>query len=182
MGRRPQAVLIGVIARSHVLRTTSGTSPRNIQAPIASLNLVPFRRWGHDLVDRMAHLPSMAAVAVSAVFTVVGFRLDGGQPGLVLGVLLVFGALLAAAMVRPVGLWTVVPAPPLLYAGLVVAVAALRGKSLGELAIAAAPPVARAFPQLAVAVGVGLLVAVVRLGGSWRRSRSSSTARADAVG
>ncbi|WP_158840648.1 polysaccharide deacetylase family protein [Saccharothrix deserti] len=112
----------------------------------------------------MAHLPSMAAVGVSAVFTGVGIWLDGEQPGVVLGVLMVFGALLAAAMVRPVGLWTVVPAPPLLYAGLVVAVAALRGKSLGELTILVAPPVVRAFPHLVVAVGVGLLVAGVRLG------------------
>ncbi|ONI87330.1 hypothetical protein ALI22I_23190 [Saccharothrix sp. ALI-22-I] len=124
----------------------------------------------------------MAAVAVSAVFTSVGIWLDGEQPGVVLGVLMVFGALLAAAMVRPVGLWTVVPAPPLLYAGLVVAVAALQGKSLGELTILVAPPVVRAFPHLAVAVGVGLLVALARLGGLWWRSRSSSTGRGDAVG
>lgn len=130
----------------------------------------------------MAHLPTMAAVAVSAVFTAAGIWLDGEQPGWVLGVLMVFGALLAASMVRPVGLLTVVPAPPLLYAGLVVVVAALRGKSLGELTILVAPPVVRAFPHLLAAVCAGLLVAAARLGGTWWRSRSSSTSRGDAVG
>ena len=134
------------------------------------------------MVDRMAHLPSMAALAVSAIFTVVGTWLDGGEIGLLLGVMMVLGAALAAAMVRPVGLWTVVPAPPLLYAGLVVGVAALRGKSSGELTVLAAPSVVRAFPHLAVAVGVGLSVAAVRVGGSWWRSRSSSTARGGAAG
>ncbi|WP_051771929.1 DUF6542 domain-containing protein [Saccharothrix sp. NRRL B-16314] len=121
----------------------------------------------------MAHLPSLAALAVSAVFTAVAHRLDGGQPGLVFGVLVVSGALLAAAMVRPIGWWTVVPAPPLLYAGLVAGVAALQGKSLGELTILVAPPVVRAFPHLAVGVGVGLLVVAARLGGTWWGNRSS---------
>lgn len=130
----------------------------------------------------MAQLPSMAAVAVSAIFTGVGIWLDGEQPGLVLGVLVVFGAVLAASTVRPVGLWAVVPAPPLLYAGLVVAVAALQGKSLGELTILVAPPVVRAFPHLAVAVGAGLAVAAVRVGGTWWRNRSSSIGRGDAGG
>jgi hypothetical protein len=129
----------------------------------------------------MAHLPSLAALAVSAVFTAVAHRLDGGQPGLVFGVLVVSGALLAAAMVRPIGLWTVVPAPPLLYAGLVTGVSVLQGKSLGELTILVAPPVVRAFPHLAVGVGVGLLVAAARLGGTWWGNRSSSTEREDVV-
>ncbi|WP_367131143.1 DUF6542 domain-containing protein [Saccharothrix sp. HUAS TT1] len=124
----------------------------------------------------------MAALAVSAVFTGVGIRVDGGENGLVLGVMMVLGTTLAAAMVRPIGLWTVVPAPPLLYAGLVVGVAAVRGKSLGELTVLVAPPVIRAFPHLAVAVGCGLSVALVRVGGSWWRSRSSSTGRGDAGG
>ncbi|GAA3459121.1 DUF6542 domain-containing protein [Saccharothrix longispora] len=133
------------------------------------------------MVDRLAHLPSVAAIAVTALFTGVGIWLDGEQPGAVLGVLMVFGASLAAAMVRPVGLWIAVPAPPLLYAGLVVAVSALEGKSTGKLAILVAPPVVRAFPHLAVAVGAGLVVAAVRVGGSWWRGRSSSTRRGGAV-
>jgi hypothetical protein len=63
-----------------------------------------------------------------------------------------------------------------------VAVAALQGKSLGELTILVAPPVVRAFPHLAVAVGAGLAVAAVRLGGTWWRNRSSSIGRGDAGG
>ncbi|MGM1059336.1 DUF6542 domain-containing protein [Saccharothrix sp. Mg75] len=129
----------------------------------------------------MAHLPSLAALAVTALFTGVGFLLDGEQPGVLLGVFMVFGALLATAMVRPVGLWVVAPAPPLLYAGLVVAASALGGSSTGELAVLVAPPVVRAFPHLAVAVGAGLVVAAVRVGGSWWRGRSSSTRRGGAA-
>ena len=130
----------------------------------------------------MAHLPSLAAVAVSAVFTGVGVWVDGGQPGWPLGVLMVSGAVFAAAMVRPVGLWTVVPSPPLVFAVLVAGVTALRGKAAAEWAIVVGPLVVRAFPHLAAAVAAGLLVAVVRVGGSWWRNWSSSTGRADVAG
>ncbi|NUT98881.1 MAG: hypothetical protein HOY78_43450 [Saccharothrix sp.] len=132
------------------------------------------------MVDRISHLPSLAALAVAGVFAGIGLWVDGEQPGWPFGVLLVFGAVLAAATVRPVGLWTVVPAPPVLCVVLVVGGAALGGKSLRELVIASAPLVVRAFPAMAVAVGAGVVVAVLRVGGKWWQSRSSSTRRADA--
>ncbi|MBB5957847.1 hypothetical protein FHS29_004442 [Saccharothrix tamanrassetensis] len=134
------------------------------------------------MVDRISHLPSLAALAVSAVFTGVGIWLDGERPGWLFGVLLVAGTVFAAATVRPVGLWTVVPAPPVLCVGLVVGVAASGGKSLRELAVAAAPLVIRVFPSMAVAVGAGVVVAAVRVGGTWWQSRSSSTRRVGAGG
>ncbi|QFZ17331.1 DUF6542 domain-containing protein [Saccharothrix syringae] len=125
--------------------------------------------------DRMAHLPSLAAVAVAAVFTQAAVWLDGERPGLLFGVFTVFGSVLAAAMVRPVGLWVVVPAPPLLHAALVVAATAAAPGASAVLVV-------RAFPHVAVAVGAGLVVAAVRVGGKWWRSRSSSTGRAGAAG
>ncbi|MFI9813686.1 DUF6542 domain-containing protein [Saccharothrix variisporea] len=132
------------------------------------------------MVDRISHLPSLAALAVAGVFAGIGLWVDGEHPGWPFGVLLVFGAVLAAATVRPVGLWTVVPSPPVLCAALVVGGAALGGKSLRELVIASAPLVVRAFPAMVVAVAAGVVVAVVRVGGQWWQSRSSSTRRADA--
>ncbi|XVV05490.1 DUF6542 domain-containing protein [Actinosynnema sp. CA-248983] len=138
------------------------------------------RRWGSTVVDRISHLPSLAALAVAGVFAGIGIWVDGEQPGWLFGVFLVVGAVVAAAVVRPVGLWTVVPSPPVLCAALVVGGAALDGKSLRELVISSAPLVVRAFPSMAVAVGAGVVVAVVRVGGTWWQSRSSSTRRADA--
>jgi hypothetical protein len=84
--------------------------------------------------------------------------------------------------VRPVGLWTVVPAPPLLHTALVAAAALLGGTTPAQLAVLVAPPVVHAFPHLATAVGAGVVVAAVRVGGTWWRSRSSSTGRADVAG
>ncbi len=45
------------------------------------------------MVDRISHLPSLAALGLSAVFTGAGFWLDGGQPRRL------FGVILAAALV-----------------------------------------------------------------------------------
>ncbi|CCH28860.1 DUF6542 domain-containing protein [Actinosynnema sp. NPDC047251] len=134
------------------------------------------------MVDRISHLPSLAALGVSAVLASVGYWLDGGQPGWLFGGFLVAGAVFATAAVRPVGLWAVVPAPPLLCVGLVVGVTAAGGKSLRELVVTAAPLVIRGFPPMAVAVGAGVAVAAVRLGGTWWQNRSSSTRPVDAGG
>ncbi|MBM7810867.1 DUF6542 domain-containing protein [Saccharothrix algeriensis] len=137
---------------------------------------------GGCVVDRISHLPSLAALGVSAVLTAAGAWVEGGRPGPVFGVFLVVGAIAAAAAVRPVGLWTVVPAPPVLCASAVVVVAAAGAGSLRELAVTAAPLVVRGFPSMAVAVGAGAVVAAVRVGGTWWQSRSSSTRRAGAGG
>ena len=62
----------------------------------------------------------MAALAVLAVFTQVGIWVDGDNLGWPFGVWLIVGAVLASALVRRVGLWTVAPAPPVVF--LIVAV------------------------------------------------------------
>ncbi|MEV0681195.1 DUF6542 domain-containing protein [Actinosynnema sp. NPDC050436] len=134
------------------------------------------------MVDRISHLPSLAALASSSVLAGVGYWLDGGQPGWLFGGFLVAGAVFAAAVVRPVGLWAVVPAPPLVCSGVVVGVAAAGGRSLREVLVTAAPLVIRGFPPMAVAVGAGVAVAAVRVGGKWWQNRSSSTRPADAGG
>lgn len=128
----------------------------------------------------LAQLPSLAAVAVLAVFTAAGVGVDGEQPGWVLAVLLIGGAGTAAALVRPIGLWAVVPAPPVLLVADVAVVAAVRGSSPGEITGLVASSLVRAFPQVAAAVGVALLVVLIRFaraGGLWWRARSSSTGR-----
>ncbi|MET9231264.1 DUF6542 domain-containing protein [Lentzea sp. NPDC003310] len=135
-------------------------------------------------------LPSLAALAVLAVlavFTQTGVWVDGGNFGWVFGVWLVSGTLVAAALVRRVGLWTVAPAPPLVFVVVAVGNAAWerQTKRLGfwgnskEFAADAVPWLVNGFPWMAAAVGAALVVAAVRIvSGGKRKCRSSSIATA----
>ncbi|WP_394612954.1 DUF6542 domain-containing protein [Lentzea sp. JNUCC 0626] len=128
-------------------------------------------------------LPSLAALAVLAVFTQTGVWVDGGEFGWVFGVWLVGGTLVASALVRRVGLWTVAPAPPLVFGAVAVGNAAWDRQtkrlapwgSSKEFAADAVPWLVNGFPWMAAAVGVALVVALVRLfTGGKRKCRSSS--------
>jgi hypothetical protein len=128
-------------------------------------------------------LPSIAALAVLAVFTQAGVWVDGGDFGWMLGVWLVGGTVVASALVRRVGLWTVAPAPPLVFVVVAVGNAAWerQTKRLGswgnskEFAADAVPWLVNGFPWMAAAVGAALVVAAVRLiSGGKRKCRSSS--------
>lgn len=129
-------------------------------------------------------LPSLAAVAMLAVFTQTGVWVGGDDFGWAFGVWLVGGALVASALVRPVGLWTVAPAPPLVFVVVAVGDAAWerQSKRLGlwgsfkEFGADAVPWLVHGFPWMAAAVGAALLVALVRVFmGGRRKCRSSST-------
>ncbi|MFD4670117.1 DUF6542 domain-containing protein [Lentzea sp. NPDC058450] len=128
-------------------------------------------------------LPSLAALAVLAVFTQTGVWVDGEGFGWVFGAWLVSGTLVASALVRRVGLWTVAPAPPLVFVVVAVADAAWERQtkrlplwgSSKEFAADAVPWLVNGFPWMAAAVGAALVVAVVRLfSGGKRKCRSSS--------
>ncbi|GAA3653348.1 hypothetical protein GCM10022267_44570 [Lentzea roselyniae] len=120
-------------------------------------------------------LPSLAALAVLAVFTQAGIWVDGDNLGWPFGVWLVTGAVLASALVRRVGLWTVAPAPPVVFLVVAVGNAAWRRQSQRqsfwgnskEFAADAVPWFVNGFPWLAASVGAALVVVVVRfvLGG-----------------
>jgi len=125
-------------------------------------------------------LPSLAALAVLAVFAQAGVWIDGDNLGWPFGVWLVLGAVMASALVRRVGLWTVAPAPPVVFVVVALGNAAWRRQfSWGnskEFAADAVPWFVNGFPWLAAAVGAGLVVAVVRVvSGGKRECRSSST-------
>lgn len=130
-------------------------------------------------------LPSLAALAVLAVFTQVGVWVDGDNLGWPFGVWLVAGTMLASALVRRVGLWTVAPAPPVVFVVVAMGNAAWRRQSQWqsfwgsgkEFAADAVPWFVNGFPWLAASVGAALVVVVVRMlsGGDKEKCRSSST-------
>ncbi|RAS62975.1 hypothetical protein C8D87_107123 [Lentzea atacamensis] len=129
-------------------------------------------------------LPSLAALAVLAVFTQAGIWVDGDNLGWPFGVWLVTGAVLASALVRRVGLWTVAPAPPVVFLVVAVGNAAWRRQSQRqsfwgnskEFAADAVPWFVNGFPWLAASVGAALVVVVVRfVSGGMGKCRSSST-------
>ncbi|PWK81771.1 hypothetical protein C8D88_116184 [Lentzea atacamensis] len=129
-------------------------------------------------------LPSLAALAVLAVFTQAGIWVDGDNLGWPFGVCLVTGAVLASALVRRVGLWTVAPAPPVVFLVVAVGNAAWRRQSQRqsfwgnskEFAADAVPWFVNGFPWLAASVGAALVVVVVRfVSGGMGKCRSSST-------
>ncbi|HEX8870037.1 MAG TPA: DUF6542 domain-containing protein [Lentzea sp.] len=125
-------------------------------------------------------LPSLAALAVLAVFAQAGIWVDGDNLGWPFGVWLVTGAVLASALVRRVGLWTVAPAPPVVFLVLAVGNAAwLRQTQVRsfwgsgkQFAADAVPWFVNGFPWLAASVGAALVVVVVRsvLGGRRRNA------------
>ncbi|KAA2266129.1 hypothetical protein F0L68_03145 [Solihabitans fulvus] len=105
-------------------------------------------------------------MGVSAVFGGIGIAMDGPILGWVFGAWLAAGAFVAAALVRPVGLWIVVPAPPAVFLVLAAANAAWRRQtawgSEKKFLEAAAPWFIHGFPHLALAIAVALGVAVIR--------------------
>ncbi|SDH36787.1 hypothetical protein SAMN05216553_12058 [Lentzea fradiae] len=132
-------------------------------------------------------LPSLAALGVLVVFVQTGVWIDGGNLGWPFGVCLVTGAVVASAFVRRVGLWTVAPAPPVVFVVLAVGNAAWQRQSQRqamwasgkEFAADAVPWFVNGFPWLAVAVGTAVAVALVRvLSGGKAKCRSSSTGTA----
>ncbi|MEV6717191.1 DUF6542 domain-containing protein [Lentzea sp. NPDC051208] len=128
-------------------------------------------------------LPTLAALAMLAVFTQTGVWVGGGDFGWAFGVWLVGGTLVVSALVRRVGLWTVAPAPPLVFVVVAVGNAAWERQSKRyapwgsskEFVADAVPLLVNGFPWMAAAVGAALLVAVVRIV-TWgkRKCRSSS--------
>ncbi|MFI6100247.1 DUF6542 domain-containing protein [Lentzea sp. NPDC051213] len=132
-------------------------------------------------------LPTLAALAVLAVFAQAGIWVDGGDLGWPFGLWLVAGAVVASALVRRVGLWTVAPAPPLVFVVAAVGNAAWQRQShrralwgsSKEFAADAVPWLVNGFPWMAAAVVAALVVVVVRIvTGGKRKCRSSSTATA----
>lgn len=123
-------------------------------------------------VDAMEHartpveIPSAAALIFLALLAVLGLPATGAELGVRFGIWLVVGVVCAAFLVRPVGLWTVVPAPPLVFFALVLGkttwVGQLHWSSAREVATVLAPWLIHGFPHLAVAVVVGMLVALLR--------------------
>ncbi|NKE59092.1 hypothetical protein FXN61_20665 [Lentzea sp. PSKA42] len=129
-------------------------------------------------------LPSLAAVAVLAVFTQTGIWIDGDNLGRPFGVWLVAGAVVASALVRRVGLWTVAPAPPLVFVVVAMGNAVWERQSrrqalwgnTKEFAADAVPWFVNGFPWMVAAVGAALVVVVVRaFSGGKKKCRSSST-------
>lgn len=113
-------------------------------------------------------LPSLAALAILGVLTGIGLWTDSADLTWSFGSWLVAGVLVATILVRPIGLWVVVPAPPILFLALVAGtIAWQRFPDLGgkkEFATAVAPWFVHAFPYLMVALGTGIVVTIVRLG------------------
>ena len=134
-------------------------------------------------------LPSLAALAVLAVFTQAGIWVDGDNLGRPFGVWLIVGAVLSSALVRRVGLWTVAPAPPVVFLIVAIGNAAWRRQSQRqsfwgnskEFAADAVPWFVNGFPWLAASVGAALVVVVVRfvLGGMGKCRSSSTQAEVD---
>lgn len=118
-------------------------------------------------------VPSAAAVAILTVLIGMGLVTDGTASSWIFGAWVIAGSVAAATLVRPVGLWMVVPAPPMALLVVVIGRAAWRQQPMWgttkELVAALAPPYLQGFPWLAAAIGAGVLVAVIRLASRARR-------------
>ncbi|MFC0115966.1 DUF6542 domain-containing protein [Kibdelosporangium aridum] len=116
----------------------------------------------------------MAAIAMLAVFVGMGLITDGSA-GWVFGTWVIIGTGVAATLVRPVGLWVVVPAPPIALLIVVTIRIAWQWQPVWgntkALVAEFAPPYLHGFPWLAAAIGVGTGIAVIRL---LRRGKSLS--------
>jgi hypothetical protein len=112
-------------------------------------------------------VPSAAAVAILTVFIGMGLLTDGTASSWIFGAWVIAGAVSAATLVRPVGLWVVVPAPPMALLIVVIGRAAWRRQpmwgSTKELVAALAPPYLQGFPWLAAAIGAGIAITAIRL-------------------
>ncbi|HVQ93921.1 MAG TPA: DUF6542 domain-containing protein [Mycobacteriales bacterium] len=119
-------------------------------------------------------LTDLGAVLVIVATSMVGGCIDlitGSGLRLAFAVGLVFGAAVAAAIVRRSGLLTVVVAPPLIYvlASLISVLVAPGGLgAAGKLYDAAAGWLVYGFPAMASATGIAVVVAGIRLAGSSR--------------
>lgn len=128
-------------------------------------------------------LPSLAALAMLAVFAQTGIWVGGDDLGWVFGGWLVAGTVVASVLVRRVGLWTVAPAPPLVFVVVAVGNAAWQRQSkrhapwgsIKEFATDTVPWLVNGFPWMAAAVGAALVVVAVRLFNGGKKCRSSST-------
>jgi hypothetical protein len=120
-------------------------------------------------------LTGLAGAMILVGVTAVGALVDGfagGGPGLILGLALVVGAVLAALLIPARLVWVVVPMPPLVFVVMAVAAGVIANQhaadSMTRLMAAAGGWVAKGFVAMATATLLTGLIAVVRMSG-WRR-------------
>ena len=131
---------------------------RHPQAPPTAAP--PYGR-GRSLTGAGAVLVLVGVAGLAGVVDVVA----GDSLRLVFSAGLVLGTLIAALLVRPRDILTVVFAPPLVFlAASLVAMLLGRGKAGGGLIDLAASWLVYGFPAMAIATGVAGIVALVRRG------------------
>ncbi|MCF7551191.1 DUF6542 domain-containing protein [Pseudonocardia sp. WMMC193] len=114
-------------------------------------------------------IPPLAAVALALVLTGLGVFIDVlriGTVGAVFSIAYVLGCVLAVTWVRRRNLFGPMVQPPLLAAVLIPVVVLLVGRSGGgltETVLMIGAPLVNAFPTMAVATGLSLLIGLVRL-------------------
>jgi hypothetical protein len=114
-------------------------------------------------------IPPVAAVAVAVVLTALGVFIDVlriGTVGAVFSIAYVLGCVLAVTWVRRRNLFGPMIQPPLLAAVLIPVIVLLVGRSGGgltETVLMIGAPLVNAFPTMAVATGLSLLIGLVRL-------------------
>jgi hypothetical protein len=115
-------------------------------------------------------LTGLAGVMILVGVTAVGALIDGiagGGPGLILGLALVIGAVLAALLIPARLVWVVVPLPPLVFVVMAVAGGVVADRhaadSTTRLTAAAGGWAAEGFGAMATATLLTGLIAVVRM-------------------
>lgn len=114
-------------------------------------------------------IPPLAAVGLAFVLTALGVFVDVlriGTVGVVFTIAYVLGCVLAALWVRRRNLFGPMVQPPLLAAVLIPVLVLLVGKSGGgmtETLLMVGAPLVNAFPTMAVATGLSLLIGLIRL-------------------
>jgi hypothetical protein len=119
--------------------------------------------WGR------ARLTGPGGVLVLVGIAAVGALADGltrGGPGLILGVGLVLGAVLAAMSTSARVMWLIIPMPPLVFSVMAVAAGVVGDqnttRSLTRLTTAAATWIAKGFVAMVAATLLAVMVIVVR--------------------
>ncbi|WP_181779498.1 DUF6542 domain-containing protein [Pseudonocardia pini] len=114
-------------------------------------------------------IPPLAAIALAFALTALGVFVDVlriGTVGVVFSIAYVLGCVVAAGWVRRRNLFGPMVQPPLLAAVLIPVIVLLVGRpgpGLTETVLMIGAPLVNAFPTMAVATGLSLLIGLVRL-------------------
>jgi hypothetical protein len=152
-------------AGSRPLYRTPGTPPRPPRRRARPSRRMP--RWPGSLPGSRGVAIVIGSAALGGVLTAA----SGSVPGILLGIFLVAGTLIAALAVRPPAVYLIIPAPALCYVITALITGLLHDQGAGvsrtALAVSAAQWIASGFLAMTAATVLAIVATAVR----WPRTR-----------